>query len=99
LKTFQLRRYELDPQLADEFVLWVQEDVMPIRNQFGFKAEWMYLAEDKTELTWLASLDGDQAHFKKVEAEYSASAARAEAAAKMPTALIKANVSFVNNAL
>lgn len=99
MKTFQLRRYELDPQLADEFVLWVQEDVMPIRNQFGFKAEWMYLAQDKTELTWLASLEGDEDHFKLVEAEYSASKARAHAAVKMPKALIKANVSFVSSAL
>jgi hypothetical protein len=78
LKTFQLRRYELDPQLADEFVSWVHQDVMPIRQQFGFQAEWMYLAVDKTELTWLASLDGDQEHFKKVEAEYLASEARGQ---------------------
>ncbi|MEN9872093.1 MAG: hypothetical protein RL450_28 [Actinomycetota bacterium] len=99
MKTFQLRRYELDPQLADEFVAWVHQDVMPIRQQFGFQAEWMYLSIDKTELTWLASLDGDEEHFKLVEAEYSASEARSQAAAKMPRALIKANVSFVTSSL
>lgn len=99
MKTFQLRRYELDPQLADEFVAWVHRDVMPIRKQFGFKAEWMYLAADKTELTWLASLAGDEEHFKQIEADYSASEARAQAAARMPKALIKANVSFVNSSL
>lgn len=95
--TYQLRRYELAPQLADEFLRWVKQDVMPLRNQYGFGAEWMYLSEDKTELTWLCSYQGDQQSFLAAEKQYSESDERKAFAETMPKALIKAHTSFVSS--
>lgn len=97
--SYQLRRYELNPDLADAFLVWVENEVMPIRKQFGFKAEWMYLATDKSELTWVASYPGSEADFLEAEAKYSASPERAQAAGTMPPALIKAHVGFVSKTL
>lgn len=97
MRTYQLRRYELDPALADEFLVWVHEIVMPIRRQFGYQVEWMFLAQDKTEMVWLASLDGDLENFLATDQAYLNSDDRARAAAAMPKALIKAHLSFVEN--
>jgi hypothetical protein len=99
LISYQLRRYELDPDLADAFLAWVDNDVMPIRKQFGFKAEWMYLAADKSELTWLASYPGSEDDFLQAEAAYTASPERSQAASTMPPALVKAHVGFVSKTL
>ena len=97
--TYQLRRYELNPELADDFLVWVENDVMPIRKQFGFKAEWMYLNSHKTELTWLASFQGSEDAFFEAEAKYSNSPERTKAAASMPAALLKAHVGLVSKVL
>ncbi len=97
--TYQLRRYELNPELADDFLAWVENDVMPIRKQFGFTAEWMYLNSDKTELTWLASFQGSEEAFLEAEAKYSSSPERTKAAANMPAALLKAHVGLVSKIL
>ena len=95
--TYQLRRYELKPELADAFLAWVENEVMPIRKQFGFRAEWMYLNSDKSELTWLASFEGSEEAFLEAEAKYSNSPERTMAASKMPAALLKANITFVTD--
>ena len=97
--TYQLRRYELNPELADAFLAWVENEVMPIRRQFGFRAEWMYLNSDKSELTWLASFAGSEDAFLEAEAKYSNSPERTKAASKMPAALLKAHVGFVSKVL
>ena len=97
--TYQLRRYELNPELADAFLAWVENEVMPIRRQFGFRAEWMYLNSDKSELTWLASFAGSEDAFLEAEAKYSNSPERTRAAASMPAALLKAHVGFVSKVL
>ena len=97
--TYQLRRYELNPDFTDAFLAWVENEVMPIRKHFGFKAEWMYLAADKSELTWVASYPGSEADFLEAEEKYSASPERAAAASTMPPALIKAHVGFVSKTL
>lgn len=97
--TYQLRRYELHRDLAEEFLSWVENEVMPIRKRFGFRAEWMYLAEDKSELTWLASFVGSKGEFLEAETQYLASPEREKAGAIMPPALIKAHVAFVSKAL
>lgn len=97
--TYQLRRYELNPDLADDFLAWVEDEVMPIRRQFGFRAEWMYLAEDNSELTWLASFPGSQQEFLEAETRYSNSPERTKAGETMPAALKKAHVAFVSKSL
>ena len=97
--TYQLRRYELKPELAEAFLAWVENEVMPIRKQFGFRAEWMYLNSDKSELTWLASFPGSEGAFLEAEANYSNSPERTRAAASMPAALVKAHVTFVSKVL
>jgi hypothetical protein len=99
LITYQLRRYELNPELAGAFLAWVENEVMPIRKQFGFRAEWMYLNSDKSELTWLASFVGSEDAFLEAEARYSNSPERTNAAASMPAALLKAHVGFVTKTL
>lgn len=73
MSTVQLRRYELFPELADHFLAWLDE-VLVVRERYGFRVEFAYLNRETSEFTWAVSHDGD---FDAVEAEYLASPERA----------------------
>lgn len=95
MRTFQLRRYQLDPALAQDFIAWVNQEVIPIRQAMGYQVEWKYFSEELSEFVWLVSLTGTVSEFEAMDQQYLSSEARAKAAAKMPKALVQSSVSFV----
>jgi prophage antirepressor-like protein len=97
LRTFQLRRYELDPSLAEEFATWVVNQIIPLREKFGYKVHWQYLDRANSQFIWLVSLEATEAEFEAKDAAWMASADRAEGVVSMPPALMKVHVSFVEN--
>ena len=97
MRTFQVRRYELDPELAEGFAAWVVDKIIPLREQLGYTVHWRYLDRTNSQFLWLVSLDATEQEFEAKDAAWMASAERAEAVQSMPKALLKANVSFVEN--
>lgn len=95
MKTFQLRRYELEPQLAKGFVEWASETIFPLRESFGFKVEWSYFDDTNSELVWLASANCDRAEFESLSNAWEASGMRAKGVDLMPPGLIRIHASFV----
>lgn len=95
MTTYQLRRYELEPDTAQEFVDWVVKTVIPLREAMGYKVHWRYLAEDKTEFTWLVSLDVSTQEFEASDKAWMESPERAEAVLTMPSSLRAIHVKFV----
>jgi prophage antirepressor-like protein len=97
LRTFQLRRYELDPNLAEEFAAWVVTQIIPLREKYGYSVHWQYLDRTNSQFIWLVSLEATEAEFEAKDAAWMASAERAQGVVSMPPALMKAHVSFVEN--
>jgi hypothetical protein len=97
LRTFQLRRYELEPALAEEFAAWVVSDIIPIREAMGYTVHWRYLDRTNSEFVWLVSLEATEAEFEAEDAIWMESPERAVAIRSMPKALIKVHASFVEN--
>lgn len=97
MRTYQLRRYELEPALAEEFASWALNVIYPLRVALGYKVEWSYFDRANSELIWLASADCSQAEFEAKDIAWLASAERAQAVLSMPAALNKAHVSFVES--
>lgn len=97
MRTFQLRRYELEPALAKEFADWAVTKIIPLREQLGYVAHWRYFDRANSELIWLVSLEATQAEFEAMDEKWMSSPERAEAVLSMPKALIKAHVSFVED--
>lgn len=97
MRTFQLRRYELDPNLAEEFAAWVVQEIIPLREKLGYTVHWRYLDRTNSQFIWLVSLDATESEFEAKDAAWLASPERAVAVETMPKALLKANVSFVEN--
>jgi hypothetical protein len=95
LRTFQFRRYELEPELFDEFVAWVIDTIIPIRETMGYRVEWKYVDPVKSEFLWLVSAEATEAEFELMDQTWMSSPERAEAVLSMPRVLIRANVSFV----
>lgn len=95
MRTFQLRRYELEQSLAEEFVAWAVNVIYPLRESLGYKIEWSYFGRANSELIWMASMECSQSEFEASDIAWLASAERAQAVLSMPQALIKAHVSFV----
>lgn len=97
MRTFQLRRYELEPARAEEFAAWVVSEIIPLREALGYTVHWRYLDRKNSEFVWLVSLEATEAEFEAEDASWMASAERAVAVTSMPKALIKVHASFVEN--
>lgn len=86
-RTTWMRRYTLDPQAADEFVRFLTTQVMPAREEWGFTVESMWVAADKSQLTWFVSWPGDAGEFAAAERQWEQSQTRAEIFAGAPQAI------------
>jgi hypothetical protein len=75
MTTIQLRRYELIPELVDDFLAWFPR-VVSARQQHGFTVLFALHDRPGNEFTWAVSHDGD---FDEVERVYMASPERAAA--------------------
>ncbi|MET0726015.1 MAG: hypothetical protein ABWY36_06660 [Leifsonia sp.] len=75
-KTVQLRRYDLKPDLVDEFLAWWPSRLVPARRAHGFEIEFAYLNRSTNEFTWAVSVEGDAEQFAAVESGYITSPER-----------------------
>jgi hypothetical protein len=96
MKTIQLRRYEIAPGMMSDFLHWIDQDLMPVREGFGFKAEWRYIDVAKNEFIWAVSLPCDEAEFLAIQDEYDASSQRKLAFVNYPNCITQKHVSFVS---
>jgi hypothetical protein len=76
----QMRRYELDPALVDEWLEFF-ERLTPLRSTFGFRLVSAYLDRTNHEFTWIVEHDEP---FVDAEARYNASPERAAFFAGQP---------------
>ncbi|GFZ76272.1 hypothetical protein [Nesterenkonia alkaliphila] len=83
-RTTWMRRYTLDPALADGFVEFLTKQVIPAREGRGFTVESIWLDEDKSQLTWFVSRAGTAEEFAAAEREWEESQERAEIFAGTP---------------
>lgn len=83
-RTTWMRRYTLDPALAEEFVQFLSKEVFPAREGRGFTIESVWLDNDKSQLTWFVSRLGSSAEFAAAEQAWEDSEERAEIFAGRP---------------
>lgn len=95
-RTTWMRRYTLDPSLAEEFVEFLHTLVIPARKGRGFTVESMWLDQEKTQLTWFVSRPGDAAEFAEAEQAWEDSQERAEIFAGRPTYVTGKDLRQVN---
>lgn len=95
-KTIQLRCYQIVPGMLDEFRSWLNQEVLPIRKQFGFEVEFMYVDNQNSEFIWAVSVQGSSDDFLEVQNRYDASKERAAAGAKKPDCLLSVDTKFVD---
>ncbi|WP_150462060.1 hypothetical protein [Nesterenkonia ebinurensis] len=84
-RTTWMRRYTLDPALAEKFVQFLTTKVIPAREDRGFTVESIWLDNDLSELTWFVSRLGDSEEFAAAERDWEESQERAEIFAGTPT--------------
>ena len=76
-RTGQLREYELQPGSLDRFVSFWSENLVPVREEFGFRVEWYLPDPEGSSFTWFVSAPGDVDAFRAREVEYNGSPQRA----------------------
>lgn len=94
-RTTHMRRYTLDPELAQEFVEFLTQEVFPAREGRGFTVESVWLTHDKTQLTWFVSRFGSAEEFAAAEREWEESEQRAQIFAGKPKFVTGKDVSEV----
>lgn len=77
-RTVQLRRYNLKPDLVEDFLTWWPSRLVPARAAFGFTVESAYLNREAAEFTWAVSAEGDADEFVRLEQAWMASPERAD---------------------
>jgi hypothetical protein len=88
----QLRRYELDPTLIDEWLAFFDK-LTPVRATFGFRLIAAYLDRTNSEFTWIVEHDQP---FADAEAIYTASPERAALFSGEPKFALALHVSEVD---
>jgi hypothetical protein len=88
----QMRRYQLDPALVDDFLDFFAR-LTPVRADFGFRLRAAYLDRANNEFTWFTEHDRP---FSEAEAVYVASPERAAIFAGQPKFVLKLDVSEVD---
>ncbi len=91
-RTTYMRRYALDPELAEEFTEFLAADVFPARERRGFTVESAWLATEKDELTWYVSYPGGRADFDAAESEWEGSEERARIFSQRPKYVLSKDV-------
>jgi hypothetical protein len=87
----QQRRYELKPELAEQFLEWFK-GIVPVREQYGFRIVSTTYDPASHEFTWVVAHDGD---FAAAEQVYSGSPERAAAFAGAPKYTLAQHISMV----
>ena len=95
-KTVQLRRYQIVPGMLEEFRAWLNQEVLPIRDKFGFHVEFMYVDNKNSEFIWAVSVHGSLDEFLEIQNLYDASDERLAAGMKRPDCLVSVDTRFVD---
>ena len=95
-KTVQLRHYQIVPGMLEEFRAWLNQEVLPIRNKFGFHVEFMYVDNKKSEFIWAVSVEGTLDDFLEIENRYDSSEERLAAGMKRPDCFVSVDTRFVD---
>jgi hypothetical protein len=82
--TVQLRRYDLQPGMADTFAEWWATYIVPVREQYGFLVLFSFADMENDEFVWACAHDD----FDAAEARYLESPERVHAFANAPTRAI-----------
>ena len=90
----QLRRYEVIAGQMDDLLAWFPT-IIGVREQFGFKVEFMFVDRDRNEVTWAVSHPGD---FDAAFEVFAASPEREAAFAGQPNRVSTMHVAMVETA-
>lgn len=96
MRTYQLRRYEIDLGSMSKFVDWMDSLLIPARESFGYRVEFKLIDKENSQFVWCVSLPGDEAAFLEIQDKYNASEARAKAFESSPNCFKALSVSFVD---
>ncbi len=80
----QLRRYKMVDGIWDDFHPWWHDNVVPVREKFGFTVDFAYRIDETDEFIWAVSVTGDADDFERAEQAYLASDDRARIFADRP---------------
>jgi hypothetical protein len=96
--TVQLRRYRIEPGRMADFTAWFPS-VVPVREQFGFRAVFAYADSALDTFTWAVAHDGDEAEFLAAVERYDASPEKAAAFQTFPRCVAEQVNGFVEDVL
>ncbi|BDI22061.1 hypothetical protein [Herbiconiux sp. L3-i23] len=96
IRTVQLRRYRIHPEMFDDFVEWMRDDLLPMRAEFGFHIEFAYADPEHSLFTWAVSVPGDRAGFLQFEEHYNASPERSAVFEGQPQRIAEKWITFVD---
>lgn len=97
LRTVQVRRYVLAPDVCTEFARWWAQVLVPARRAAGFAVDFGFVLEDSSEILWAVSVQGDSREFAKADARWQSSEGRREALASAPGAPLSQHVSLAQH--
>ncbi|MWB99122.1 hypothetical protein [Agromyces seonyuensis] len=95
MRTVQLRRYELKPELVAEFLEWWPSLLVPARRAFGYEIGDAFYNPVTHEFTWFSSAAGDESDYEALDAKWAASPERAAVFAGRSPWTNAQHVSFV----
>lgn len=94
-RAIQLRRYRFEAGEVVPFAAWWRDRLVPVRESFGFAVEFAYMIEESGEFVWAVGVAGDVDEFRRVEAEYQSSPARAAAFQPAPPTAVETRIDLV----
>jgi hypothetical protein len=96
--TVQLRRYVMEPGRLDALVDWFPA-IVGVREHFGFRVLFALADREREVFTWAVALDGDEQHFREMEAVYNDSAERAAAFETFPGGIAEKEIGPADDVL
>ena len=79
MRTYQLRRYVVQPGEMDAWLEEWRTEVVPMRERFGFRVEGAWVIPEDHRFVWIISYDGDEGFEAANERYYIARSSRAPA--------------------
>jgi hypothetical protein len=90
----QLRRYEVLEGKMDSLLDWLPA-IIAVREQYGFRVEFMYADREHNQLVWAVSHPGAVDAFEAAYQRFAASLERAAALEGQPDRVALAHVAMV----
>lgn len=75
MRTYQLRRYLVQPTEMDNWLQEWKREIVPLRERFEFRVEGAWVARDENRFVWILSYDGPEG-FEVANDRYYQSPAR-----------------------